>query len=60
MAYKRKTHDEYQIWGDFGYGGGFEYVVTGEDWEDARRLLKEYRENDPANSYRMKTVRVPN
>ena len=60
MAYKRKTHDEWQIWGDFGYGGGYEYVVTAEDRDDARRLLKEYRENDRGSSYCIKMARVPN
>ena len=58
MAYVRKTHDEWQTHGNFGYG--HEYVCSAEDYDDARRLLKEYRENDRAHAYVLKVVRVKN
>lgn len=45
MPYVRKTHDEWEIHSDYGFG--FEYTVTGEDLPDAKRLLREYRENEP-------------
>lgn len=47
MAYKRKTEDEYEILGDYGYGDGLEIVCSESSWEDARNTLKEYRENEP-------------
>lgn len=53
MPYVRKTHDEWEIHSD--YGSGFEYTVTGEDFFDAKRLLEEYRENEP--QYRHKIIK---
>lgn len=58
MAYERKTHDEWEIHTDYGYG--FEYTVTGEDLSDARRLLKEYRENEPQYTHKLIKKRYPN
>lgn len=43
MAYKRKTHDEYSIVGNCGYGWDIE--CNCEDLADAKRTLKDYQEN---------------
>ena len=58
MAYVRKTHDEWWVQGDFGWG--WEDVCHGEDYGDARRLLHEYRVNDRRVEYRLKKRRVRN
>lgn len=58
MAYVRKTHDEWWVQGDYGYG--WEDVCPGEDRKDAQRILHEYRENDRRNAYRLKMHRVRN
>ena len=58
MAYQRKTRDEYWVQQDYGYGDGFEDVCPGEDLPDARRLLKEYRQNQPEVPARIKKHRV--
>lgn len=44
MAYKRKTHDEYEIQGD--YGRGFECVCTEDNLRDARVQAACYRKNE--------------
>ena len=41
--YKRKTHDEYEIQGNCGYG--WEVETTEETWADAKAQAKCYREN---------------
>ena len=43
MAYTRKTVDEYQIITNYGYG--WEVENTEDNYKDAKRSLKEYREN---------------
>ncbi len=53
MAYQRKTHDEWEIHSD--YGNGFEFTVNAENAIDAKRLLREYRVNQP--QYRHKIVK---
>lgn len=58
MAYKRKTHDEWEIHSDYGYG--FEFTVNAEDAEDAHRLLREYRENEPQYRHKIIKKRVKN
>lgn len=58
MAYVRKTHDEWWVQGNYGFG--WEDVCCGEDRADALRLYQEYRENDPHNGYRIKKHRVKN
>lgn len=55
---KRKTVDCFEIWAN--YGAGPESVTGAENHQDARRLLKEYRENEPGTYHWIKTVRVPN
>lgn len=44
MAYKRKTADEYRIFGD--YGQGWEEVTAETTRTQAKARLKEYRENE--------------
>jgi hypothetical protein len=46
MAYVRKTVDEYQIKTNYGYG--WEVENTEDNYEDAKRSLKEYRDNTNA------------
>lgn len=41
--YERKTHDEYEIQGNNGYG--WEVETTEETWADAKAQAKCYREN---------------
>lgn len=43
MAYIRKTHDEYDIVTNYGYG--WEVECTESTLKDARQRVKEYREN---------------
>ena len=50
--YKRKTTDEYDIMAD--YGQGWELVNCETTRKDARRSVKEYRENE---SYPCKIVK---
>ena len=56
MAYARKTKDEYSIMGN--YGSGFEEVTAEENWKDAKRCLKDYRENEPQYSFYIQKHRV--
>lgn len=58
MAYKRKTHDEWWIYSDYGYG--MEPECRAEDPRDAKRLLKEYRENAYGATHIIKKCRVRN
>ena len=58
MAYQRKTHDEYQIHGD--YGQGFEEVTAAATWKEARQYRKEYRENEPGISFKIIKRRIKN
>jgi hypothetical protein len=46
MAYTRKTQDEYHIVTNYGYG--WEVENTENNYQDAKRSLKEYRENTSA------------
>lgn len=56
MAYKRKTEDEFQIHGDYGYG--FEEVTCETTRKDAIQTLKDYRENQPQAVFKMVKKRV--
>jgi hypothetical protein len=58
MPYTRKTHDEYDIEGN--YGQGWEVVTTEETYRAAREQLKCYRENEPQYPHRIKCHRVRN
>ncbi len=45
-SYERKTRDEYDILGDYGYGHGPEVLTTEDTLREASHRLKEYRDND--------------
>ena len=57
MAYIRKTKDEYQILGDYGYG--WECLFAEETLKEAKQMLKDYNENEPQYAHKIKKVRVP-
>lgn len=61
-AYIRKTTDEYQVQGNYGYGYGYEEVASEETIKEARLRLKEYRENEPGILFRIvhKRVKIEN
>lgn len=42
--YTRKTHDEYELIGDYGYGD--EVILTEDSITEAKKRLREYLEND--------------
>jgi len=54
--YIRKTEDEYQIWQNLY--GAWEEVSCCSTFKDARREIKEYRENQPEFAVKIKKVRV--
>lgn len=56
MAYQRKTRDEWQIHGNYGYG--FEEVCAEETYREARERIREYRENEPSIPFRIVPKRV--
>lgn len=58
MAYVRKTKDEFNIMGDYGYGDGFETVTTEETRDEAKERLKEYRENERSVPFKIVKKRV--
>lgn len=58
MVYKRKTYDEWEIQGNYGYGDGWECVCTEDNRKEGFQRLKEYRENDNRNAYRIQKKRV--
>lgn len=55
----RKTKDEYEIQGDYGYGHGWEKVTTEETWSAAKEQLRTYRENEPGVPFKIVPKRVP-
>lgn len=56
MAYQRKTKEEYRIYSNYGYG--WEEVTASETRQEARALLKDYRDNEPQYPHMLKMVRV--
>lgn len=58
MAYARKTHDEWCVEGN--YEGAWYLECNCEDAVDAKRTIREYRENCPGTAFRIKKHRVPN
>jgi hypothetical protein len=57
MKYKRKTKDVFSIQGN--YGCGWEEVTEEENYKDAIKQLKCYRENETNYPHRMRFKRVP-
>ena len=56
MAYKRKTIDEYEIQGNYGYG--FECMSTEGTFKAARENLKRYQDNEKGVSFKIVKRRV--
>ena len=57
--YKRKTYDVWELYIDYGYGDGWEYVLTEKSASEARKRRKEYAENAPQYSTKIVKRRVP-
>lgn len=57
MAYIRKTEDEYDILGDYGFG--LEVVTCETTWRLARDTIRDYRKNEPGATFKIKKHRVP-
>jgi hypothetical protein len=53
----RKTKDIWVVQGNYGYGHGWEDVNAEETWTDAKRSIREYRENEPGVSFRVRKKR---
>lgn len=58
MGYERKTHDVWEIHGNYGHG--VEYICTAENRSDAKRLLREYDKNEQGISHKIIKKRVHN
>lgn len=58
MTYQRKTRDEWEVQGNYGYGHGYECVASELTLDLARQRLKEYKDNQPEAQFRVKLVRV--
>lgn len=56
LAYQRKTRDEYDLLGNWGYG--WDYLLTEDSVEKIKLRLKEYRENDPRADYKIEKHRI--
>ena len=56
MAYKRKTIDEYEVQGNYGYG--FETLITEDNFKAARENLKRYEANERGVSFKIVKRRV--
>lgn len=56
--YIRKTKDEYELQCNYGYGDGWEVVVTEETLKEVRERKKEYVENMPQYPYKIVKKRV--
>lgn len=59
MAYVRKTRDEWILMTNYGYGDGWEEVVSEDTCAEAKQRLREYRENMPQYPYHIIKHRVP-
>jgi hypothetical protein len=52
----RKTRDEWQMWSNYGYG--WEHELSEDTFKEIKQRVKEYRENAPQYSYKIKLARV--
>lgn len=59
MAYVRKTRDEYQLLCNYGYGDGWEYVLSEDTMKEIKQRKKEYIENMPQYPYKIVKKRIP-
>lgn len=58
MQYERKTHNEYTLMSNYGYG--WEEETAWDNYKDAKQGLTEYRENGGGSYYLKHHTRVPN
>ena len=58
MAYKRKTYDEFQLLGNWGYGDRWEYILAEDTLAEVKKRRKEYLENDPFATYKIVKRRI--
>lgn len=56
--YNRKTRDEWQVMGDYGYGHGLECVDTLNTRTEAKESLKVYKENERGINFKIVKKRV--
>ena len=56
--YTRKTKDEYVLITNYGYGDGWEEVLTEETFAEAKQRKKEYAENMPQYLYKIVKRRI--
>lgn len=54
--YQRKTYDEYQVQGNYGFG--LEMVTAESTYKEAKERLKEYRENEPGIAFKIVCKRI--
>ena len=59
MAYIRKTKDEYILLCNYGYGDGWEEVLTEETYKEIKERKKEYMENMTCYPYKIIKKRIP-
>ena len=57
--YKRKTYDVWELYIDYGYGDGWEYVLTEKSASGARKRRNESAEHSPQYSTSIVKRRVP-
>lgn len=55
MPYTRKTRDYWSVEGHYAHG--WEEVTAEDDRKQARERIKEYRENEPGTSFRLRKYR---
>ncbi len=56
MSYTRKTRDEYEVQGNYGYG--WEMVTCEDSRKEAKERLREYRENETGVAFKIVKRRV--
>lgn len=56
MAYQRKTKDEWELIGNWGFG--WESILMEDSYKEIKQRLREYRENDPRAEYMIVKHRV--
>lgn len=57
MAYQRKTRDYYDVEGNYGSGHDWEAVTAEDSRREAMARLREYRENKPGVTFRLRARR---
>ena len=57
MAYKRRTRDEYELYG--WYDGEWSYVLTEDSLSLIKKHRREYIENEPGVPFKIIKRRIP-